>query len=246
MSKNVYLSQHIKYFFILKILILVELTTLLVSTSTNTVRQAMETLQLKNNSTSANNSLVEIPAEDNIRCCIHCLVLLEARKDLLTGRNEQPPITGLYQEIQQIREKVNLDIKMYLKITQSLYNGDTTYSLSDAIELRSNIAKMAEMINLKCKTVCSLPCESVSRSSVLQKAIRLSCCQFIQEKVLTLSQPPKGEEIAKIQERRRMEAEERIAIEQKLVMEAYEKQEFANKNMVSHPEVLSYARGVRA
>lgn len=214
------------------------------STSTDIVRQAMETLQLKNDSISANNSLAEIPAVDNIRCCVHCLVLLEARKDLLTGRNEQPPITKLYQEIQQIRNKVNPDIKMYLKVTQSLYNGDTTYSLSDAIELRSNIAKMAEIINLKCRIVCSLPCESGSRSSVLQKAIRLSSCQFIQEKILTLSQPPKEDEIARIQERRRMEAEERVAMEQRMVMEAYEKQEFTNKSMASRSEVFSYARGV--
>lgn len=207
------------------------------------VRKTMETFHLKSDPTSS-SSITEVSHDDDIRCCVHCLVLLEAQKDLLAGRYEQPPITKLYEEIQQIRDMINPDIKAYLKVVQSLYNGDTTYTLNDANVLRSKIGRMAELINLKCRNICSIPCEASSRSEILQRAIRLSCCQFIQDKVMSQPQPPKEEEIAEIQRTKRIEAEQRIAMEQRLAMEVYEKKEYVARNMISLPETGNYARGV--
>uniref|UniRef100_A0A1A9ZP53 FYVE-type domain-containing protein n=1 Tax=Glossina pallidipes TaxID=7398 RepID=A0A1A9ZP53_GLOPL len=160
---------------------------------------------------------------NGIRSCYHCFWLLDMRQEMHESHTCRPLITQIYLEIQQLRKNVTPDIDMYLKIIGSLYEGESILTLSDASALRGKIGQIAEAIDVHSKRILSIPCEQGSREESLKKSIRLSCIQLIKEKMLSLPPLPQEDEIRKIQDRKRIEAEQRIATERKMAMEAYER-----------------------
>lgn len=160
---------------------------------------------------------------NNIRICDHCLRLLETRKEMHDSRTCRPPTSVIYDEIQQLKKTILPDIEMYLKIIESLYSGDSIFTLADASALRGKIGQVAEMMDLKSKKILLQPCQEGSREDTLKKSIRLSCVQFIKERMLSIPPLPGEAEIKKIQEKKRMETEQRIETERRMALEAYEK-----------------------
>ena len=84
---------------------------------------------------------------DNIRLCVHCLHLLENRKEMQDSRSVRPTITKLYERIERIKKEVAPDLVIYEKIIKSLYEGDSVYTLNDAGSLRGKVGQMAEVIS---------------------------------------------------------------------------------------------------
>lgn len=160
---------------------------------------------------------------NSIRTCDHCLWLLETRKEMHDSRTCRPPTTVIYDEIQQLKKNILPDIEMYLKIIDSLYSGDSIFTLADASALRGKIGQVAEMVDLKSKKILMQPCQEGSREESMKKSIRLSCVQFIKERMLSIPPLPGEVEIKKIQDKKRMETEQRIETERRLALEAYEK-----------------------
>ncbi|XP_017485044.1 PREDICTED: rabenosyn-5 [Rhagoletis zephyria] len=183
---------------------------------------AAKQLQNSVNSNSSN------PQQTAIRCCDHCLWLLETRQEMHESRTYHPLVSQVYTDIQQLRKDVLPDIEMYLKIVSSLYEGESIFTIADASALRVKIGQVAEAIDLRSKRILALPCQQGSREEALKKSIRLSCIQLIKDKMLSIPPLPAEEEIRKIQDRKRMEAEQRIETERRLAMEAYERQALAN------------------
>ncbi|XP_037819904.1 rabenosyn-5 [Lucilia sericata] len=192
------------------------------------------------NATSSSN-----PQQSGIRSCDHCLWLLETRQEMHESRTCRPPITHIYADIQKLRKNVMPDIEMYLKIIASLYEGESIFTLNDASALRGKIGQVAEAIDVLSKRILAISCEPGTREESLKKAIRLSCIQLIKEKMLSLPPLPKEEEIRKIQERKRMEAELRIATERRQAMEAYERYGLAAASSSESTSLKSgdYAQG---
>lgn len=184
------------------------------------------------------------PQPNAIRSCDHCLWLLETRQEMHESRTCRPPITQIYNDIQQLKKKVMPDIEMYLKIVNSLYEGESIFTLNDASALRGKIGQIAEAIDILSKRILALPCEPGTREESLKKSIRLSCIQLIKENMLSLPPLPKEDEIRQIQERKRMETEMRIATERRLAMEAYEKYGLANASADQSIKSGDYAQGV--
>lgn len=181
----------------------------------------------------------------DIRTCGHCLWLLETRQEMHESRTCRPPITQIYEDIKQLQKKVMPDAEMYLKIVASLLEGESIFTLSDASALRGKIGQVAEAIDILSKRIMAIPSQAGSREESLKKAVRLSCIQVIKEKMLSLPPLPKEEDIRAIQERKRMETEQRIARERRLAMEAYERYDLAGASNSEHKmKSNNYVQGV--
>lgn len=201
---------------------------------------------LKPNPDSKNTSNTANPQQGGIRSCDHCLWLLEMRQEMHESRTCRPPITIVYADIQKLRKNVMPDIDTYLKIIGSLYEGESIFTINDASVLRGKIGQVAEAIDVLSKRILAISCEPGTREESLKKSIRMSCIQLIKEKMLSLPPLPKEEDIRKIQERKRMEAELRIATERRQALEAYERYGLAsagNSNQ-SNSQRSDYAQGV--
>ncbi|EDW75574.1 uncharacterized protein Dwil_GK23930 [Drosophila willistoni] len=158
-----------------------------------------------------------------IRLCQHCLRLLDTRHDMHESRTCRPVLAQVYEEIGKLKKNVTPDLEMYMKINLSLNEGENIFTLADANALLGKIGKVAEALDARSKRILAIHCEPGSREEALKKAIRMSCMQAIKERMLSLPPLPKEEYIRQIQERKRMETEQRILTEQRLAREAYER-----------------------
>lgn len=163
--------------------------------------------------------------DEPFRICEHCLRLLNTRKEMQDSRTYRPPVTLYYEKIEQLKREIAPDTKMYEKIIDRLYEGDSIYTLSDASALRAKIGRTAELIDAYSKYILSLQCPAGSREEALKKAIRLACIKYIKEDLLTLRPLPLEDDIKRLQEKRRTETEMKIERERRLAMESIERNE---------------------
>ncbi|EDW03917.1 rabenosyn-5 [Drosophila grimshawi] len=177
-----------------------------------------------------------------IRVCQHCLWLLDTRQDMHESRTCRPMLVHVYEEIRQLQKQVSPDLDMYVKIVNSLLDGESIFTIADAGALRGKIGQVAEKIDLRSKRILTIHSEPGSRDEALKKAIRLSCVQAIKERMLSLPPLPDEALISQMQERRRMETEQRILTEQRMAMEAYERYGAANQTGIN-TEHRSFAQG---
>ncbi|XP_032578634.1 rabenosyn-5 isoform X1 [Drosophila sechellia] len=206
-----------------------------------------DAMQLASLSTTRSEPLQQLHQNENaIRLCEHCLWLLDTRKDMHESRTCRPLLVQVYEQIRQLQKEVTPDLDMYIKIINSLNEGDTIFTLADAGALRGKIGQVAEAMDMRSKRILAIFCEPGSREEALKKAIRLSCIQAIKERMLSLPTLPEESHIRQMQERRRMETEQRILTEQRMAMEAYERNNMAvNQSNVGvpGPESGSFAQG---
>lgn len=69
---------------------------------------------------------------------------------------------------------------------QSLFDGETTYNLSDVNAMRGRIGKVAETIDFISKQIATLPVETGTRQAKLQANIRQAAAQFIKVRTLLI------------------------------------------------------------
>lgn len=62
---------------------------------------------------------------------------------------------------------------------QSLFDGETTYNLTDVNAMRGKIGKLAEGIDLLSKQIISFPVEPGTRQHKLQNSIRQAASHYI-------------------------------------------------------------------
>lgn len=160
---------------------------------------------------------------DQIRLCEHCLHLLETRKEMQDSRSVKPMITKLYDRIESIKKEVMPDLLMYEKIVNTLYLGDSVYTINDATLLRGKVGKMAEILDSLSKDMIQIKCQKGSREESLQKSIRLGCIKFIKENMLSIHPIPLEEEIRKIQEERIFKLSHTIERDRRIAQEAFER-----------------------
>lgn len=185
--------------------------------------------------------------EDAFRICEHCLRLLHNRKEMQDARSCRPAITVYYDKIQELQRNILPDIKMYEKIIDRLYEGDSIYTLTDASALKAKIGRTAESIDAYSKAILSLQYAHGSREEALKKSIRLACIKYIKDELLTLTPLPEEEEIRRLQQKRKRETEMRIERERRLALEAIERSEMANTSLqpnVTKTKFDKFASGV--
>ncbi|CAO1323832.1 unnamed protein product [Diamesa tonsa] len=167
---------------------------------------------------------------DQIRLCEHCLHLLETRKEMQDSRSVKPMITKLYDQIESIKKEVMPDLRMYDKIVNTLYLGDSVYTINDASLLRGKVGKMAEILDQLSKDVLQIKCQKGSREESLQKSIRLGCIKFIKENMLSIHPIPLEVEIKKIQEERISKLSHKIERDRRIAQEAFERYELGGSS----------------
>ncbi|KAH8412135.1 hypothetical protein KR009_000015 [Drosophila setifemur] len=206
-----------------------------------------DAMQLASLSTTRSEPLHQLHQnERSIRLCEHCLWLLDTRKDMHESRTCRPLLVQVYEQIRQLQKDVTPDLDMYLKIINSLNEGDTIFTLADAGALRGKIGQVAEAMDVRSKRILTIFCEPGSREEALKKAIRLGCIQTIKERMLSLPPLPEESHIRQMQERRRMETQQRILTEQRIAMEAYERNNSTlnqSAGPAPGPESGSFAHG---
>lgn len=204
-------------------------------------------MQLASLSTTRSEPLQQMQHHEDraIRLCQHCLWLLDTRQDMHESRTCRPLLAQVYEEIRQLQKQVTPDLDMYLKIVNSLYDGESIFTITDAGALRGKIGQIAETIDLRSKRILAIHSEPGSREEALKKAIRLSCVHAIKERMLSLPPLPDEALIKQIQERKRMETEQRIMTEQRMAMEAYERSGMGGNTQTGiSTENRSFAQGV--
>lgn len=65
------------------------------------------------------------------------------------------------------------------QMCQSLFDGETTYNLSDVNAMRGRIGKLAEGIDLLSKQIAAFPADPGTRHAKLQNAIRQAAALYI-------------------------------------------------------------------
>ncbi|XP_039286932.1 rabenosyn-5 isoform X2 [Nilaparvata lugens] len=127
-------------------------------------------------------------SEMTLRVCSHCLSLLEGREKMKESRRCKPLICQLYEKLVECREQADEHAAMYIKMCNSLSDGETIYSLNDAQALRMTIVKLAESIDGISGKILNLDGgpEGGSAAGRLQKSVRMATTAYLRTQLLRL------------------------------------------------------------
>ena len=151
---------------------------------------------------------------EEFRCCGYCKSLLSHRDLLMELATSEPIIAQFYTKLREyIRQGEEMN-PQYLAMYNSLMAGEANYHSSDVKTLRVKLLKVAENIDLMSKKIQALGVENSQeiqegvakpRKFALQDQVRRASINFIKETLVGLPSLPSDEELAKIQEQRKIE-----------------------------------------
>ena len=139
------------------------------------------------------------------------------RADTQLGTEMSPQYLAMYDRWQQVFLSA-MNFTFYISDC-SLLAGESTYHSSDAKMLRLKLLKVAENIDLMSKKIQQLGTDNLPegaarpRRLALQDQVRRAAVNFIKETLVGLPSLPSDEELAKIQEQRKLETARRIQVE---------------------------------
>nr|XP_027234379.1 rabenosyn-5-like [Penaeus vannamei] len=186
------------------------------------------------------NSLLSVmdsmTSEQHFRVCRHCMVRLQARDNQVEQRTSKPTLSLYYEKLMEYRSLLERLLPQYVQMAESLSAGETTYNLQDAEELRMKILKTGDNLNSMAQKIRNLGIGSQdvtdgaassiplgARQELLQRRIFSTSSGFLKEHILSLPKLPTFHELKETQERRRLEAEARLAAEKEAMRQAEER-----------------------
>ncbi|CAH0604937.1 unnamed protein product [Chrysodeixis includens] len=155
----------------------------------------------------------EITEKNGLRLCEHCFNLIELRKQVQESRNAKTVLVTAYEQMRSLMDQARPDVAMYEKMCQSLFDGETTYNLTDVNKMRGRIGKLAEGIDLLSKQIAAFPAEPGTRQARLQTAIRHAAAHYIKEDLISLRKLPTEAQIEEVRQQRYERAEKQIQME---------------------------------
>ncbi|KAG6449449.1 rabenosyn-5 [Manduca sexta] len=155
----------------------------------------------------------EVTEKTGLRLCEHCYNLIELRKQVQESRNAKTVLMTAYEQMRSLMDQARPAVALYEKMCQSLFDGETTYNLSDVNAMRGRIGKLAEGIDLLSKQIASFPAEPGTRQFRLQNAIRQAAAHYIKEDLLSLRKLPTEAQIDEVRRQRYERAERQIQME---------------------------------
>lgn len=159
------------------------------------------------------NPELKLTEKNGLRLCEHCYNLIKLRKQVQETRNTKTELVTAYEEMRSLMEQAKPAVAMYEKMCQSLFDGETTYNMSDVNAMRGRIGKLAEGIDLLSKQIVSFPAEPGTRQARLQNAIRQAAGHYIKEDLLSLRKLPTEAQIEEVRRQRYERAEKQIQME---------------------------------
>ncbi|XP_063590756.1 rabenosyn-5-like [Penaeus indicus] len=186
------------------------------------------------------NSLLSVmdsmTSEQHFRICRHCMMRLQARDNQVEQRTSKPTLSLYYEKLMEYRSLLERLLPQYNQMAESLNAGETTYNLQDAEELRMKILKTGDNLNSMTQKIRNLGIGNQdvpdgaasstplgSRQELLQKRIFSTSSGFLKDHILSLPKLPTFQELKETQERRRLEAEARLAAEKEAMRQAEER-----------------------
>lgn len=173
--------------------------------------------------------------EQHFRICSHCMTRLEARDSQMEKRTFKPTLSDYYDKLMEYRSRIERLLPQYISMAESLRCGETTYNLRNAEELRVKILKAGDNLNSMAQRIrvlgndedatdgaASSTLSSGPRQELLQRRIHSTSTSFLKENILSLSKLPTSQELKDMQERRKLEAEARLAAEKEAARQAEE------------------------
>ncbi|XP_028174469.1 rabenosyn-5-like [Ostrinia furnacalis] len=100
-----------------------------------------------------------------------------------------------------------------MEMCQSLFDGETTYNLTDVNAMRGRIGKLAEGIDLLSKQIAAHPAAPATRQARLQNSIRQAAAHYIKEELLSLRKLPTEAQVEQVRRQRYERAERQIQME---------------------------------
>ncbi|XP_013194859.2 rabenosyn-5 [Amyelois transitella] len=152
--------------------------------------------------------------KNQLRLCEHCYNLIELRKQVQDSRNAKTVLMTAYEQMQSLMEQARPAVAMYEKMCQSLFEGETTYNLSDVNAMRGRVGKLAEGIDLLSKQIASLAAQP-GREEKLHRSIRLAAENFIKDELISLRKLPTEAQIEEVRRQRYERAERQIELERR-------------------------------
>ncbi|NXK46957.1 RBNS5 protein, partial [Chauna torquata] len=181
-------------------------------------------------SISSVSSVLDEKDDDRIRCCQHCKDTLLKREQQIDEREYTPEIVKLYEKLRLCMEKADQKAPEYIRMAESLNAGETTYSLEHANDLRVEIQKLYEFIDVLSKKILSLglheELQPHPKTLQLQRMIRYSATLFVQEKLLGLMSLPTKDQYEVLKKRR-------LNMVRQVALETHRKQEEKQKDLIS-------------
>ncbi|RVE43232.1 hypothetical protein evm_012112 [Chilo suppressalis] len=175
--------------------------------------------------------------KNGLRLCEHCYNLVELRKQVQDSRNAKTVVMTAYEQMRSLMEQARPAVAMYEKMCQSLFDGETTYNLSDVNAMRGRIGKLAEGIDLLSKQIAAHPVTPGTRQARLHAAIRQAAAHYIKEDLLSLRKLPTEAQIEDVRRQRYERAERQIQLERRrLEAEGLRANETASSSGVSVAE----------
>ncbi|XP_014790585.1 rabenosyn-5 [Octopus bimaculoides] len=175
------------------------------------------------------NSMFSAEGEQHIRTCLDCRRLLERRDSLVEQRNLKPVIVQLYEKLRTCIEEAEQQLPRFLPMVESLSNGESTYSLNEANQLRCQLLKLYEYIDIISKKILTLGVNNETspplRQLYLQRAIRTFSSNFLKENLSGIQQLPSQEEYEKMKNSHTVEMQQKFALERKEAMLAQEQEQ---------------------
>ncbi|XP_045783745.1 rabenosyn-5 isoform X1 [Maniola jurtina] len=159
----------------------------------------------------------EVNEKNGLRLCEHCYKLIELRKQVQENRNAKTALMTAYEQMRSLMDQAKPAVAMYEKMCQSLFDGETTYNLSDVNAMRGRIGKLAEGIDLLSKQITSFPAEPNTRQAKVQEHIRQAAAIYIKEQLLSLRKLPTEAQIEEVRRERYERAQKQIQLERERV-----------------------------
>ncbi|CAG9114882.1 unnamed protein product [Plutella xylostella] len=152
----------------------------------------------------------EVTEKNGLRLCEHCYNLIDLRKQVQESRNSKSIVVTAYEQMRSLMDQAEPAVAMYEKMCQSLFDGETTYNLSDVNAMRGRIGKLAEGIDLLSKQIAGAPAAPGSRGAKLQASIRAAAAHYIKENLLSLRKLPTETQIDEVRQQRYERAQKQI------------------------------------
>nr|CAB3267942.1 rabenosyn-5 [Phallusia mammillata] len=165
-------------------------------------------------------SLLVLPqsSSDNdmtVRCCHDCYRILRKRKDKIEQKYNQPLLVAFYEKLQTAKTTAEKLAPKYKEMATSLNQGEETFELGKANDLRLKLMKLYEVIDVVSKKIAAMDTENEENPPPgiclqLQSSIRRASHMYLQENMLTLQSLPSLPKLELLQKERRKEQERRV------------------------------------
>ncbi|XP_033098256.1 rabenosyn-5-like [Anneissia japonica] len=132
-------------------------------------------------------------------------------------------IVQLYEKLSNVKQQILAETPRYNAIAESLNSGEMDHDLNYANEVRGQVLKLFDVMDLISKRILTLGMKSENlppiRIQNLQKKIRMYATHFMQDQMLHLQTLPTQDELLFLHEQRKVAIAQRIAHERQEALE---------------------------